>query len=702
MNSKNFALGMLLVLFVAFNSLAATINFVGNGDGTTWQDPANWDLGTVPTSADDVILNNFDNVVIAPGAAVYANSLVVRADAKLTISPNGKLFFASTSDSADQAILMRGRGTITNFGSISIAGTHDVGIYLRGNSVLTNNSSIVIQFVDNEGVFLSGETSFYNNGDFTLEGSDGDGMDINSDSFVENRGKMTLRGIEDEGINMDNRTTFNNYGTLIIQDPDGNDGICTNNSNSSFYNDGLIEISDVTNEGEGIEVNDGIFINDVNGVITMTEVNGDVLRLESGATLINNGVISASGNSTDNSDVVIELENNTVFENNNILNISGSNDVAIELENNSSLFDNTACGVVNILDDQIIELEANNATLQNDGVIATATTGDNENNGNFVNNGAINTANGTFNIAPNPLQGGGAVVVGAIPAQSACNIAIGSFGCAGSTTIDQASQTWTQTADACVPSFPYQSDNISYAFQQLCGDGSITAKVESVTPIGWGGISFRETVDDDSKMVQLMANGSTLLRRQIRNSTGSWAMPTQFPALNQKWLRIEREGNYFRGYRSPNGINWFFVFETEVSMSDCVSVGVVTNNYNVNLPATSTFTNVVIEPGVAGLEGEDTPAAQQVLDATTQTSELTANIYPNPTTGLVNVELEAIDEVVDLRIFNTLGQMVDAIRMDPSYGLNQTVNLEGMPTGTYFFHLIGEKGSKRVEQVILK
>ena len=137
-------------------------------------------------------------------------------------------------------------------------------------------------------------------------------------------------------------------------------------------------------------------------------------------------------------------------------------------------------------------------------------------------------------------------------------------------------------------------------------------------------------------------------------------------------------------------------------MSDCVSVGVVTNNYNVNLPATSTFTNVVIEPGVAGLEGEDTPAAQQVLDATTQTSELTANIYPNPTTGLVNVELEAIDEVVDLRIFNTLGQMVDAIRMDPSYGLNQTVNLEGMPTGTYFFHLIGEKGSKRVEQVILK
>jgi hypothetical protein len=137
-------------------------------------------------------------------------------------------------------------------------------------------------------------------------------------------------------------------------------------------------------------------------------------------------------------------------------------------------------------------------------------------------------------------------------------------------------------------------------------------------------------------------------------------------------------------------------------MDECAYVGVVTNNYNVNLPATSTFTNVVIEPGVAGLEVEETPEAEQVTTANVQQAEINANIYPNPTTGLVNVELEAIDEVVDLRIFNTLGQMVDAIRMDPSYGLNQTVNLEGMPTGTYFFHLIGEKGSKRVEQVILK
>ena len=136
-------------------------------------------------------------------------------------------------------------------------------------------------------------------------------------------------------------------------------------------------------------------------------------------------------------------------------------------------------------------------------------------------------------------------------------------------------------------------------------------------------------------------------------------------------------------------------------MNDCVSVGVISHNYNVNIAATAVFTNVSVDQ-VVPLEDIELPLAEQTVKTYTTHGTLNASIYPNPTTGLVNVELEAIDEVVDLRIFNALGQMVDAIRMDPSYGLNQTVNLEGMPTGTYFFHLIGEKGSKRIEQVILK
>ena len=37
--------------------LLAIVNWDGGGDGTNWADPLNWDTDSVPTLADDVIIN---------------------------------------------------------------------------------------------------------------------------------------------------------------------------------------------------------------------------------------------------------------------------------------------------------------------------------------------------------------------------------------------------------------------------------------------------------------------------------------------------------------------------------------------------------------------------------------------------------------------------------------------------------------------
>ena len=678
---------------MAFTTLtnAATVTFTGGGDGTSWFDAANWDTGAVPTNLDDVIIDGTSQVTIM-GDDAYANSIRINDNSALTIAPNDKLAVNMLTCN-EEGIIVANDGKLSNYGALTIDKACEESLQIDDNGQFTNAGYYYSEDSDSEGIEFFDNSTGSNTGQIIIIDADTDGFELNDDTSFENYGSMSISDISLEGIEMDNNSYFKNEGTVVITNT-GGDGMDLDDSGFVFENYGSITISIAEND-EGLEADDGLFDNKASGVVHIFDVDDQGILIETGGEIRNAGTITVENTGEEG----LTVQSTSLFFNENVFNITLEHTNTFAAIENDGTIENEACGVINILSDHEIDNGVGD-NFTNDGVIATNFTGTNTNEGTITNNGSINAPAG-FTAAPNAVAGAGGVVAGPVPAQSVCNIAIGSFGCTGSTTIDQASQTWTQTADACVPSFPYQSDNISYAFQQLCGDGSITAKVESVTPIGWGGISFRETVDDDSKMVQLMANGSTLLRRQIRNSTGSWAMPTQFPALNQKWIRIEREGNYFRGYRSPNGINWFFVFQTEISMNACVSVGVISHNYNVNIAATAVFTNVSVDQ-VVPLEDIELPLAEQTVKTYTTHGTLNASIYPNPTTGLVNVELEAIDEVVDLRIFNTLGQMVDAIRMDPSYGLNQTVNLEGMPTGTYFFHLIGEKGSKRIEQVILK
>lgn len=685
MISKKITLGMLLLLWVATNTYAATVTFIGSTSNSYWHTPFNWDTGTVPTASDNVIIDGSHTVIII--SAAVAMDIELSDNANLHIMPSGSL------NMVDGNIELDDNASMWNYGTVQIDDASDA-IDLDHNTLVLNYGQITITDDDSDPILMDDDSRFENDGTITLNVAGNESIDLSDRATFINRGFITITDPDDEGIELDDGY-FYNYNSISISGCN-EDGIDIDDDDSVFENYGTINISDT---GQScLEVDDGIFENKEGGTVTIDNGEDESLYIESGGELLNTGIISMTNG---NDDGIYLSSSSSLLNNENTINIDGFDSFNDAIDNNGEI--NNACtGVINILSNNSIWND-DDGTLTNDGILATNYTGTNYNSGTLINNNAIIGTSG-FTAGPNAVIDNGSITVGTAPqvalVPSQC-IDKGAFGCTGTTNIDYVTQTWTQTADACVPSFPYQSDNISYAFKQLCGDGSITAKVESVTPIGWGGISFRETVDDDSKMVQLMANGSTFLRRQIRNSTGSWAMPTQFPALNQKWLRIEREGNYFRGYRSPNGINWFFVFQTEISMNDCVSVGVVSHNYNVNISATSVYTNVSVDQ-VVPLEDIELPLAEQTTNANTAHGSLSASIYPNPTTGLVNVELEAIDEVVDLRIFNTLGQMVDVIRMDPSYGLNQTVNLEGMPTGTYFFHLIGEKGSKSVEQVILK
>ncbi|NUQ35283.1 MAG: hypothetical protein HUU29_10115, partial [Planctomycetaceae bacterium] len=76
-----------VVMMVAPAMWAVTITWNGNGDGSDWHDPGNWDLVQVPTSADDVIVADTGGLdPLVSTDAAFAKSITIQDAATLTIA----------------------------------------------------------------------------------------------------------------------------------------------------------------------------------------------------------------------------------------------------------------------------------------------------------------------------------------------------------------------------------------------------------------------------------------------------------------------------------------------------------------------------------------------------------------------------------------------------------------------------------------
>ncbi len=120
-------------------------------------------------------------------------------------------------------------------------------------------------------------------------------------------------------------------------------------------------------------------------------------------------------------------------------------------------------------------------------------------------------------------------------------------------------QIFTVTSTNCYYPNSFTSDALAFAQYDLCGNGSITAQVTSITPLGlgWAGVTMRESNAAGAKKAQLMTNLGAFSRREFRTTTVAAAYPQQFPSQNRYWLRITRTGNQFAMYISQNGTSWF-------------------------------------------------------------------------------------------------------------------------------------------------
>ncbi len=144
------------------------------------------------------------------------------------------------------------------------------------------------------------------------------------------------------------------------------------------------------------------------------------------------------------------------------------------------------------------------------------------------------------------------------------------------------------------------ADSLHFAYMQVTGDFTLTARLTGVNgkSLNNTGLMMRETVASNATSLT-MALGSTgwrIAQMGTRSSTGgstTWVTGDQYTWM-PVWLRLQRSGNTFTGYQSSDGVTWFTVGTSTVTMASTYYVGLAAASGDTtnNTVETSSFDNV--------------------------------------------------------------------------------------------------------------
>jgi alpha-D-xyloside xylohydrolase len=128
------------------------------------------------------------------------------------------------------------------------------------------------------------------------------------------------------------------------------------------------------------------------------------------------------------------------------------------------------------------------------------------------------------------------------------------------------------------------SDNFHYVWRAWSGDLTLTARVKEVTPTNaWtkAGIMFRGSLAANAANAFLAITPGNGTTSQSRSSNGGSTGFSNITGLTAPyWLRIQRTGNAFSVYQSPDGVNW-------TSAGSTVTLGNIPSSYYIGLALTA-------------------------------------------------------------------------------------------------------------------
>jgi regulation of enolase protein 1 (concanavalin A-like superfamily) len=148
------------------------------------------------------------------------------------------------------------------------------------------------------------------------------------------------------------------------------------------------------------------------------------------------------------------------------------------------------------------------------------------------------------------------------------------------------------------------ADQFHFAYKQLSGEGSITARVVSISntdPWAKAGVMIREVLEPGSvhTMIVVTPGNGVSLQRRVNAGAGS-DETTVTDITAPQWVRVTRSGNTFTGEYSDNGNTWTALGSVDIAMLSDVYIGLCLTSHNVNATCTAEFSDVSTSTSVTG------------------------------------------------------------------------------------------------------
>lgn len=128
------------------------------------------------------------------------------------------------------------------------------------------------------------------------------------------------------------------------------------------------------------------------------------------------------------------------------------------------------------------------------------------------------------------------------------------------------------------------SDEFHFAYVPFVGDGEISARVVSLTETnGWAkaGVMLRNSLQPGSVHAFTCAtvqNGIAFQRR-VENNQASLSSSVG-ERHTPHWVKLERTGNTFTSYESPDGKNWNEIGSEEIAMNETIYAGFAVTSHD--------------------------------------------------------------------------------------------------------------------------
>ncbi|NLZ06592.1 MAG: DUF1349 domain-containing protein, partial [Phycisphaerae bacterium] len=155
------------------------------------------------------------------------------------------------------------------------------------------------------------------------------------------------------------------------------------------------------------------------------------------------------------------------------------------------------------------------------------------------------------------------------------------------------------------------ADAFRFAYKRLSGNGSITARVDSIyNTSGWakGGVMIRETLDPGSKHAMVVVTPGNGVALQNRPTMNQASLSVNEAGLTAPyWVRLTRTGDSLKAERSADGVTWVSITATAaastltIPMAGDVYVGLalVSNNAGAS-PTSAEFAEIGTTGNVTG------------------------------------------------------------------------------------------------------